>query len=65
MGGASGEVRGKSKAEVYRKYALLCSDMDGIMDDQIPDAKYKKRCKSLMKQDPETGEWVLPYRLHT
>ena len=29
------------------------------------DPKYKKRCKSLMKQDSETGEWVLIFRLHT
>ena len=28
-------------------------------------AQYKKLCKSLMKQDPESGEWVLRYRWHT
>ena len=51
MGGMINEVRGSSKIETFQ-----CHN---------PDPKYKKLCKSLMKQDPDTGEWVLVSRLHT
>jgi len=62
MGGASGEVSGRSKIEAYIKYQEITEGWDGSMD---PDPKYKKFCKSLMELDPETGEWVLYYHLHT
>lgn len=65
MGGTSGEVRGKSKPEVYAKYAQMAVESYDTFGDQTPVAKNKKVCKSLMEQDPETGEWVLRYHWHT
>jgi hypothetical protein len=65
MGGMSGEVRGKSKPEVYGKYAKMCVESYDTFGDQNPDAKFKKKCKSLMVQDPVTGEWVLRFHWHT
>lgn len=65
MGGTSGEIRGRSKIEVYLKYVEEVESCADTFGDRHPDPKYKKRCKELMAQDPETGEWVLPYHLHT
>lgn len=65
MGGMINEVRGSSKIETYLKYAELVDGYGETFQSHNPDPKYKKRCKSLMKQDSETGEWVLRYRLHT
>ena len=65
MGGVINEVRESSKSETYRKYAELVDGYGETFQSHNPDPKYKKRCKSLMKQDSETGEWVLRYRLHT
>jgi hypothetical protein len=62
VAGINGEIRGKSKAEVYRKYAAAVDGQGANFLDHNPDAKLKKVCKSLMRQDPETGEWVLRYR---
>ena len=64
MGGMWGEVRGMSKAEVYRKYAQQLRD-DTTFETRIPDPEYKKSCKASMVQDPATGEWVLYYHLHS
>jgi hypothetical protein len=38
------------------------AESGGVLNEMIPDAKYKKLRKRSMKQDPETGEWVLRYR---
>jgi hypothetical protein len=57
MSGINGEVRGSSKPDVYRKYAAAVRDEGGVFLDHIPDAKFKKACKSQMKQDLQTGEW--------
>lgn len=65
MGGTNGEVRGRSKAETYQKYAELVEGFGDIFQEHHPDPKYKKRCKELMVEDPEAGEWVLRYHLHT
>jgi len=63
MGGTSGTVRGKSKIETYVKYAEIAeSDMWG---ERVPDPHDKKGCKKEMTWDPQTGEWVLHYHLHT
>ncbi len=62
MGGARGEIRGKSKIEVYLEYKELCEDSP--LDGKDPDPSSKKFCKSLMEQDPETEEWVLQYHLY-
>ena len=63
MGGVINEVRGSSKIETYLKYAELVDGYGETFQSHNP--KYKKLCKNLMKQDPETGEWVLVFRLHT
>lgn len=65
MGGTHGEVRGKSKIATYLKYTEIVEHAKGIMDDAHPNPKYKKDCKKQMVQDPETGEWILQYHLHT
>jgi hypothetical protein len=65
MGGLNGEIRGKSKIEVYLKYKEQVEKREATFEDQHPDPKFKKLCKSLMFQDPSTGEWVLNYHLHT
>ena len=65
MGGTNGEVRGLSKAHTYQKYVEMVEGFGETFQEHHPDQKYKKRCKELMVQDPETGEWVLRYHLHT
>jgi len=65
MGGMSGEVRAQSKAETYIKYVEEVEGFGDTFQEHRPDPKYKKECKRLMMQDPETGEWVLSYHLHT
>ncbi len=65
MGGTSGEVRGRSKIDAYLKYAGEVEGFGDTFQDHDPDPRDKKLCKRLMVQDPETGEWVLSYRLHT
>ena len=65
MGGMNGEVRGESKAETYLNYVALVESFGDTFQEYHPDPKYKKRCKRLMVQDSETGEWVLHYHLHT
>lgn len=62
MGGTSGEIRGKSKIDVYLKYQEETEEWDGSCN---PDPNYKKFCKEQMVLDPETEEWVLYYHLHT
>lgn len=63
MGGTNGEVRGQSKIEVYLEYVEMTEDT--IFETKIPDPTYKKYCKKMMVQDPETEEWVLSYHLHS
>jgi len=65
MGGLSGEVRGRSKGETYAKYLEEVLAAQEVFGDIKPDANYKKWCKSRMKQDLETGEWVLSFHFHT
>jgi hypothetical protein len=62
MGSMNGEVRGKSKIEVYTKYLTKIDGVGQSFLDHTPDAKNKKWCYSLMTQDPETEEWVLAFR---
>jgi hypothetical protein len=65
MGGTVGEVRGRSKIEAYKQYLDLVEQCGDTFGDRFPDPAYKKFTKRQMVQDPQTGEWVLPYRLHT
>ena len=65
MGGMRGEVRGVSKSETYRRYLDQVEKHEHMLPDQYPDPVYKKFCKKQMVQDPDTGEWVLHYHLHT
>ena len=65
MGGMTDEVRGPAKIETYLKYAELVDGYGDTFQSHNPDPKNKKLCKSLMEQDPETGEWVLSFHLHT
>jgi hypothetical protein len=63
MGGSIGEIRGWSKTETYIEYEALSSEgPDGSWD---PNPAAKKECKRRMRKDPNTGEWILPYRFHT
>ena len=65
MGGTNGDVRGESKADTYQKYVEVVKGFGDTFQEHDPDPKYKKKCKKLMVQDPDTGEWVLYYHLHT
>ena len=65
MGGTVGEVRGRSKAEVYYRYRELVDDFGDTFLDRYPDPNGKRECKRLIVQDPDTGDWVLHYHLHT
>jgi hypothetical protein len=65
MGGMRDEVRGPSKIETYLKYVDVVEGFGGMFQEHSPDPKNKKGCKRLMVQDPDTGEWVLYFRLHT
>lgn len=65
MGGLRGEVRGRSKIGAYVSYVKQIERWGGTFNSHDPDGKKKKLCKSLMEQDPETGEWVLRYHFHT
>lgn len=65
MGGMTGEVRGQSKIGAYLKYAEQVEGFGDTFQDHNPDPRNKKLCKRCMIQDPDTGEWVLYYHLHT
>ncbi len=62
MGGMSGTVRGASKIETYLKYQEEARDE--MWGDRTPPFN-KKVCYRLMERDPDTGEWVLHYHVHT
>ena len=62
MGGHRGKIKGRTKIEVYLAYCEIVED--NPLPDATPDPQYKKLCKNLMEQDPETEEWVLHYYLH-
>ncbi len=63
MGGVNLEVRSTNKADTYRRFVEAAEE--NPLPDIYPDPKYKKLCKSLMRQDPDTGEWVLRFRFQT
>ena len=65
MGGMHDEMRGSSKIKTYLKYAELVEEFGDTFQDHEPNPNNKKLCKKLMVQDPYTGEWVLPFRLHS
>ena len=65
MGGANGEIRAQSKIETYLKYVEKIESWGDTFQDHYPDPRYKSLCKRLMVQDPDSGEWVLHYHLHT
>ena len=65
MGGITGEIRGHSKAVLYGKYVEMVKNLRNAFQNSDPDPEYKKKCKSLMVWDPDAGEWVLRYHLHT
>ena len=65
MGGMHDEVRGPSKIAAYLEYAKLVEGYGDTFQDHVPNPKNKKLCKRSMVQDPDTGEWVLRFRLHT
>lgn len=60
MGGVTLEVRGKNKGQTFARF--LEKAKDNPLPDIYPDPKNKKMCKRMMKQDPETGDWVLLFR---
>lgn len=64
MGGTGGEVRGKTKIEVYKKFRASVNrkdieDSTGLYMDAGNGTKPELYQK--MKKDPATGEWVLYY----
>jgi hypothetical protein len=65
MGGTVGEVRGRSKAEVYYQYLELVERTGDTFQECHPDPKGKRECKQHIVQDPDTGDWILYYHLHT
>lgn len=65
MGGLRDEVRGRSKAEAHQKYVAFVEGFGDTFPDRNPDPNYKKFCREQMVQDPESGEWVLHFHLHT
>lgn len=65
MGGVTGQFRDTSKIKAYLKYAEEVDAFGDLFGSRNPDPRNKKLCKKLMIQDPDTGEWVLNYRLHT
>ena len=61
MGGANGDIRGKTKAEVYREYQKQAAKWeDGT---RIPDPTDKTECYEKMRK--ANGEWLLSYHFHT
>ena len=60
-GGGSGPVEDRD----VLKYVAEVEGFGDMFQEHDPDPRNKKKCKSLMVQDPETGEWVLRYHLHT
>jgi hypothetical protein len=58
-------VRGRSKIEAYLAYAQIVAGYGDTFQTLDPHPKYKKQCMREMVQDPETGEWVLHFHLHT
>jgi len=63
MGGVNGEIRGKSKIDVFLKYQEI--GRNEMFETRIPDPDHKKKCKASMEWDSESEEWVLRYHLHT
>lgn len=65
MGGLTDEVRGRTKIQTYQRYVDVVDGFGDTFQEYNPDPKYKKMCKREMMQDPDTGEWVLHFHLHT
>jgi hypothetical protein len=64
VGGVLGEVRGKNKGECAARFLELRDEQfEGFTFS--PSTRSKRTLKTLMEQDPETGEWVLTYHAHT
>ncbi len=64
MGGMGGEIRGKTKLEVYKKFRADISRKDieegtGLYMDAGTGTK--PQLYDSMRKDPATGEWVLYY----
>jgi hypothetical protein len=64
MGGTGGEIRGKTKLEVYKRFRAEVNrketeERTGLYMDA--GLGTKPQLYDLMKKDPETGEWVLYY----
>jgi hypothetical protein len=65
MGGATGQITGKSKIATYLAYVDLLEGYGETFQDCFPDPSQKKHCKREMVQDAKSGDWVLYFRLHT
>jgi len=64
MGGMGGQIRGKTKIEVYKKFRAKVNrkeveDRAGLYMDAGNGTKPEPYEK--MRKDPTTGEWVLYY----
>lgn len=64
MGGMHGEIRGLNKGECAELFLEL---RDGTLKHWSidPNTRSKRELKTMMEQDPDTGEWVLAYYAHT
>jgi hypothetical protein len=64
MGGTNGEIRGKTKSEVYRGYREQAAKWEEAQDgDCIPDPADKLECYEKMRK--VDSEWLLSYHFHT
>ncbi len=59
MGTTRGEIRGKTKAEVWEKYQTAKIREGGVFLVHYP--SNRKKAASQMKKDPKTDEWVLKF----
>jgi hypothetical protein len=64
MGGADGQIRGKTKAEVYRRDRQEAAKCERAQDGNcIPDPTDKSECYEKMRK--VDGQWLLSYRFHS
>ena len=61
MGGMHGDIRGKTKLEVWKKFQPMTARDYSPHGLYLDTAKNKKDAFKSMKRDEKTGEWVLWY----
>ncbi len=61
MGGMHGEIYGKTKIEVWKKFEPLRSRDNQPLGLYLETPLTKKEAYRKMTRDPQTGQWVLWY----